>query len=82
VDVLVGIHGGVEARFMFDTNNGRLLAMEMFPEDDVDPCEIAFGDYREVEGYFWPQRMEVRYADRLYGVFRLNSFEFAEGNDE
>ena len=82
VDILVGIHGGVEARFMLNPQSGRLLALEMFPEEDVDPCEIAFLDYREVDGYFWPHRIEVRYADRLYGEFQLDEFEFEKDSKE
>ena len=50
VDVLVGSHKGVECRFYFDPADGHLLAMEMFPDEDADPCEVYFSDYREVDG--------------------------------
>ncbi|MFH1265774.1 MAG: trypsin-like peptidase domain-containing protein, partial [Planctomycetota bacterium] len=76
VDVLIGIHGGVECRFLFDAGEGHLLAMEMFPEEDVDPCEVYFSDYRQVEGRRLPGRMEVRFGDDPYGVFQLEEVRF------
>jgi len=76
VDVLVGIHGGVECRFLFDADEGHLLAMEMFPEENVDPCEVYFVDYRQVEGGWLPGGMEVRFGDDVYATFRIEEFEF------
>jgi serine protease Do len=75
VDVLVGIHGGVECRFLFDPAEGFLLALEMFPEEDVDPCEVYFLEYREVEGRWLPGRMEVRFGDQQYATFQLDTFD-------
>ena len=68
--MLVGSHKGVECRFYFDPADGRLLAMEMFPDEDADPCEVYFSDYREADGRYWPGRMEVRYGDELFAVLR------------
>ena len=76
VDVLVGIHGGVECRFLFDPAEGLLLAIEMFPEENVDPCEVYFAEYRELEGRLLPGRMEVRFGDDVFGVFELAEFGF------
>jgi len=76
VDVLVGLHGGVECRFMFDPQSGLLLAIEMFPEDDVDPCEIYFSDYSEQHGHLFPGRIEARFGDDEVAVFELEGFEF------
>lgn len=80
VDVLVGLHKGVECRFMFDPAEGHLLTLEMYPEEDVDPCEIYFSGHREIDGRFLPARMEVRVGDDLYGVFHLNQFEFKKAD--
>ena len=82
VDLLIGMHAGVEVHFMFDPDSGQLLALEMFPDDGVDPCEIYFGDYREVDGLSLPHRFEVLYAMRRYGVFRISSFAFKEAEKE
>ena len=74
VDLLVGLYKGVEAHFMFDPDSGQLLALEMFPDDGVDPCEIYFGDYREVDGLALPHRLEVAACDaalRRFSYFKI-----------
>jgi S1-C subfamily serine protease len=77
VDVLVGTHKGVECRFYFDPASGHLLALEMFPNDEVDPCEVYFSDYRDHAGRFWPGKIEVRYGDE-----RIATFLVKEGRHE
>lgn len=74
VDVLVGIYGGIETRFCFAPDTGRLLALEMYPDDDVDPCEISFSDYREFEGHLLPHRLEVRHADATFLTLEVKSY--------
>jgi S1-C subfamily serine protease len=81
VDVLVGLHGGVECRFFFDPVDHDLLAIEMFPEDDVDPCEVRFSEFRQAEGRMVPGRMEVRIGNDIYGIFRLDEFHFEKTTD-
>ena len=44
VDVLVDSRKGT-CRFYFDPAEGNLLAIEWFPDDQSDPCEIHFSDY-------------------------------------
>jgi serine protease Do len=63
-DVLVATHDVVEARFYFDRASGQLVAVEMFPDSGVDPCEVYFDDYREIEGRQWPHLIRVRHGDR------------------
>ncbi len=75
-DVLLGLHGGVECRFLFDPADGRLLAVEMFATEDADPCEVLFTEYRELNGRLLPSRMEVRHGDDLYGVFKIDANTF------
>lgn len=77
VDVLDGITAGVECRFYFQQNSGKLLAMEFFPDEESDPCEIHFGDYRQTDGRLMPYRLEVRHGDQLFDVFKLKSFSVA-----
>ncbi|MHB1035904.1 MAG: S1C family serine protease [Pirellulales bacterium] len=79
VDVLVGIHAGVECRFLFDPDNGDLVALEMFPGENADPCEILFSDYRDDGGRRLPHRLEVRHGDRVFGVFSVAKFAFEKG---
>ena len=77
VEVLTGTYGGVECQFFIDPTTGRLLAMEMFLRADDDPCELRFADYREAEGRDLPSRMEVRYGNGVYGVFKFDNLELA-----
>ena len=74
VDVLVGSYKGVECRFYFDPAEGRLLTLEMFPDESSDPCEVAFSDYRRTQGRSWPGRIEVRHGDELFVVFEVQEF--------
>ena len=54
VDVVRGTTGGVDCQFMFDPADGTLLALEMYPQADADPCEVYFSDYRETEAVSCP----------------------------
>ena len=74
-DVLVGLHGGVECRFYFDPADGHLLAMEMFPDEDSDPCELYFSDYAEKDGRLLPGKIEVRYGDEPFATLRIEGFK-------
>jgi S1-C subfamily serine protease len=78
VDVLVGIYGGMETQFYFDPATGQMLGLEMFPADDMDPAEIYFGDYREVEGRSLPHRWEVRHAGSTYLVLNIDEYKTSE----
>jgi hypothetical protein len=73
--VLVGLHAGVECRFLFDPADGHLRAIEMFPEEHVDPCEIYFHDYRPVDGRRLPGRIEIRHGDDPYATLTLERFD-------
>jgi S1-C subfamily serine protease len=74
VDVLSGLHGAVECRFLTDPADGRLLSVEMFSAEDEDPCEIVLDDWQEFQGRFVPCLWTVRNGDNLYAVFRIDSF--------
>ena len=78
VDVLAGSHKGVECRFYFDPTEGHLLALEMFPDDESDPCEVSFADFREVNGRTLPGRVEVRYGNDPFAVFKIGEFSFGK----
>jgi serine protease Do len=80
-DVLVGTHKGAECRFYFDPDDGRMLAIEMFPSDNTDPCEIYFSEYREMDRRMLPGRLVVRFADEIYGEFPINEYRFEKTAD-
>jgi serine protease Do len=75
-DVIAGTHKGMDCRFYFDPAGCYLLAMEMFPDEDADPCEVYFSQYHEVDGRSLPGRMEVRYADEVFAIFTINEYHF------
>jgi S1-C subfamily serine protease len=75
-DVLVAVHGDIECRFLFDPEGGQLVAMEMIPEEDSDPCELFFSEFHEVEGRILPGRIEVRHGDDFKEVFQCKQFTF------
>jgi hypothetical protein len=77
-DVLVGTYGGVETRFYFDPNVGDLLALEMFSDDDVDPCEIYFSQLRPINGHMLPHRLEIRHAGATYAVVEVEEYQFGD----
>jgi hypothetical protein len=79
VDVLKGTTGGVDCQFMFDSADGTLLAMEMYPQTDSDPCEVYFSEYREAEGRFLPYRFEVRNGDTVFNVFNVTKYDLQKG---
>lgn len=76
-DVLVGSYGQVDCRFFFDRAAGRLVAMEMFPEEDTDPCELLFSNDAEAHGTMMPHTIEVRHGDDYKQVFTIDEFQFA-----
>ena len=75
VDVLVGDHKGVESRFYFDPPTGVLLAIEMFGEENADPCEVYFSQYRELDGHLVPGRIDVRFGDLPFATFKVQVFK-------
>jgi S1-C subfamily serine protease len=81
-DVIAGTHKDLDCRFYFDPAGGNLLAMEMYPDEDADPCEVYFSQYHEVDGRALPGRMEVRYADEVFAIFTINEFHFEKTADK
>ena len=47
--------------------------MEMFPDIDVDPCELFFRDYREVDGRQFPGTIEVRFGEQSEAKLHLDA---------
>jgi S1-C subfamily serine protease len=78
VDVLVGLHQGVEGRFYFDAIEGHLLALELFADDQSDPCEVYFSSYRERQGRFWPDQIAIRYGDEPFATFQVTEAKTRE----
>ncbi|MCA9260646.1 MAG: hypothetical protein KDA61_15645, partial [Planctomycetales bacterium] len=41
---------GMEIRFFFDVDDGSLAAVELYPFDGADPCELILSDYQPLDG--------------------------------
>lgn len=67
-DVLLGRHAGVVCRYFFDPATGDLASVEAQLQEDLDPCELVFADYREQQGRWVPGRIEVRHGDNIYTI--------------
>jgi hypothetical protein len=78
-DCLVGVYGGVECRFYIDPREGHLLLVEMYSGGEGDPCEIYFGDYAPVDGRQLPRRLEVRFGNGVYQVYKVTSYALEKG---
>jgi S1-C subfamily serine protease len=81
-DVLVGTHEVVETRFYFDRSTGRLLGLEMYPDSEVDPCELYFREYHDVEGRELPLVVEVVHGDERFATLRLENLRIPATGDE
>ncbi len=80
-DVLVGLYDAIEIRAYFDLESGHLTVLEMFPEADSDPCEITFGDYREVGGFMLPHRLVVRHGDEPYDILTIDKWKVGQSGE-
>jgi len=68
-------HRGIECRFYFDAAEGDLLAIESFADENSDPCEIYFTDFRQSEGRLIPGRIAVRFGDKPYALLKIDEFK-------
>jgi S1-C subfamily serine protease len=81
-DLLVGTAEGVDCHFYFEPA-GQIVAIELYSAgNEMDPCEIHFTSYREHEGRMIPAAMEVRFGDRLFGVFMVNKVELGKAAEQ
>ena len=75
-DVLVGVYDILETRFYIDKETGQIAALEMISDQDEDPCEIRFSDYRSVDETHLPHRLFVRHGDNVFDVFDIKKWNF------
>jgi S1-C subfamily serine protease len=76
-DVLEATYEDVECLFYVDPQ-GSIAALEMYPESDVDPCELYFADYREFSGHWLPGKIEVHFGDGYHNEFHCESYASAD----
>jgi len=81
-DVLQGIFDVVESRFFFDPADGSLVALEMAPDPEVDPCEVYFSDYRDVAGKRLPHRLRIQHGDRIFADLEVREYRWSATSSE
>lgn len=81
-EVINSKHGPFMAKWFFDRKDGMLVGAECYVEEDQDPCELSFKDYKEVNGRKLPQRIDVRHADKLFGVLEIKSYNLAQREEK
>lgn len=68
--------GNYLVKWFFSREDQRLLGMELrIAEENSDPCEVFFSDYREVDGRKLPHRIQVTYNDGYYGTVLVSSYK-------
>ncbi|RMG38143.1 MAG: PDZ domain-containing protein [Planctomycetota bacterium] len=75
VDVLITERSGVQARWYFRKEDGRLVGFDTELVDDADPCEIRFSDDLKSFGDVrLPARWTVRHGEKLFAEFLPSAF--------
>ena len=77
-DVLVATRGVVENLFVFDQSDHRLLALEMYPDAESDPCELYFEDYQVDGDLSVPGTIKIVYGGQPPASIRIQQIEFLE----
>ena len=77
-DVLVATRGAIESNFVFDKDDHKLLAMEMYPDIETDPCELYFEDYQLDEDLAVPGSIKLQYRTNPARSIRIQQIEFLE----
>ena len=76
LQVLVAVLDTVQTNFLFDPESGRLVAMEVTPDVDVDPCILRFDDEKAFDAMRLPTRFRVTHGDEFQMEFRLKGIRF------
>lgn len=66
VEVLHTSHTGYDAKWFFDRKDHKLLGFELWLDNEKDPCEVFFSDYKKVGDKLLPNRMQVFHGDEAY----------------
>ena len=75
-DLIVATQGAIESNFVFDKNDHKLLAMEMYPDIETDPCELYFDDYQLDDDLTVPGSIKLQYGTHSSRLIKIQQFEF------
>jgi S1-C subfamily serine protease len=76
-DVFVATYDVVEARFYFDGDSSELALIEMYPDSDVDPCEIHFSQYQTYNDQLWPSQIKIVFGDNAFDTITVDRVDVA-----
>ena len=82
VDVLRATAGGADCWFYFEPKSGELVAMEMFPAQNVDPCELHFGGYKKTDAGWMPSTIKLRFGNEIEADFSVDEVELQPSKKE
>ena len=81
-DVLNTRFGPFQNKWFFSRTDQKILGVEMRMQNDDEPCEVYFSDYRAVNGKQLPHRFQVYYRSPAgnapyshYGTFTVNNYK-------
>jgi hypothetical protein len=78
-EVLNTRFGVYMTKWFFAPADQKLLGFELRMQDqNEDPVEVYFSDYRAVNGQMLPHRIQVQYENHHYGTFNVTSYKFGE----
>ncbi len=77
-DVLVATRGVVESNLMFNKSTGKLSSFEMYPDANVDPCELFFDEYQIDEDLTVPGKISYRFGVEAPVDIVVEQIEFLE----
>lgn len=73
-DCIVAVEDGYSTQFYFSPQSGRLVGLEHFTADDLDPCSIQFGNFTKWKSFELPGAWMVRFGSNEYVEFGVNSY--------
>ena len=79
VDVLEGLRGEATCRWYFDQKSKQCVGMDYRRVDDVDECEMRFGELQAFGTFKFPSTIEVRHAGQAVGTLKIESFQVGAG---
>ena len=77
-DVLVATIGSIENNFVFDKKSNQLLAVEMYPDVETDPCEVYFENYQLDGDISVPGTIKYSFGTSPMTSIQIDQIEFLD----
>lgn len=77
VDVLITVKITTECRWYFDRETRELIGFDSFLTEDVDPCEIRFGELQDLNGYKLPATLQVTSSEAEIVTLNIETAKLA-----